>query len=142
MVEHLFCTQMVEGSSPFRGSKCRYSIKVSIRDFHSFGVGSIPTICSNIHRGENWYSSWSHKPTSVDSISTSATNLSNMEEIERAKTARTKTSGDTKISQIMSALTATTIRGIVNSANEVGIKREDIVSLLKENGQFVLVYFK
>lgn len=65
-----------------------------------------------------------------------------MEEIERAKTARTKTSRDTKISQIMSALTATTIRGIVNSANEVGIKREDIISLLKENGQFVLVYFK
>jgi hypothetical protein len=59
-----------------------------------------------------------------------------MEEIERAKKTRTKTSG------IMTALTATTIRGIVNGANEVGIKREDIVSLLKENGQFVLVYFK
>lgn len=65
-----------------------------------------------------------------------------MEEIEKAKMARTKTSGDTKVSQIMTALTATTIRGLVNSANEVGIKREDIVSLLKENGQFVLVYFK
>ena len=51
MVERLFCTQVVEGSSPFRGSKCRYRIKVSIRDFHSFGVGSIPTIYSNIHRG-------------------------------------------------------------------------------------------
>ena len=73
----------------------------------------------------------------VESSSLSpATNLSNMEEIERAKKTRTKTSG------IMTALTATTIRGIVNSANEVGIKREDIVSLLKENGQFVLVYFK
>ena len=65
-----------------------------------------------------------------------------MEEIERTKKTRTKTSGDTKVSQIMTALTATTIRGIVNSANGVGIKREDIVSLLKENGQFVLVYFK
>lgn len=65
-----------------------------------------------------------------------------MEEIEKAKMTRTKASGDTKVSQIMTALTATTIRGIVNSANEVGIKREDIVSLLKENGQFVLVYFK
>lgn len=42
----------------------------------------------------------------------------------------------------MTALIATTIRGIVNSANEIGIKREEIVSLLKENGQFVLVYFK
>lgn len=65
-----------------------------------------------------------------------------MEKIERAKMTRTKTSGDTKVSQIMTAFTATTIRGIVNSANEIGIKREDIVSLLKENGQFVLVYFK
>lgn len=65
-----------------------------------------------------------------------------MEEIERAKMTRTKYSGDTKVSQIMTALTATTIRGIVNSANEAGIEREDIVSLLKENGQFVLVYFK
>lgn len=59
-----------------------------------------------------------------------------MEEIERVKKARTKAPG------IMTALTATTIRGIVNSANEIGIKREDIVSLLKENGQFVLIYFK
>lgn len=65
-----------------------------------------------------------------------------MEEIERAKMTRTKASGDTKDSRIITALTATTIRGIVNSANEIGIKREDIVSLLKENGQFVLVYFK
>ena len=73
----------------------------------------------------------------VESLSLSpATNSSNMEEIERAKKTRTKTSG------IMTALTATTIRGIVNSANEVGIKREDIVSLLKENGQFVLTYLK
>nr|DAQ46186.1 MAG TPA: hypothetical protein [Crassvirales sp.] len=42
----------------------------------------------------------------------------------------------------MTALTDTTIRGIVRSANEEGIKREDIVSLLKENGQFVLIYFR
>ncbi len=42
----------------------------------------------------------------------------------------------------MTAITNTTIRGIVNNANEIEIKRENIVSLLKENGQFVLVYFK
>ena len=65
-----------------------------------------------------------------------------MGEIERTKMTKAKTSGDTKTSQIISALTATTIRGIVNSANEAGIKRENIVSILKENGQFVLVYFK
>ncbi len=65
-----------------------------------------------------------------------------MEEIEKSKMTRTKATKDTKVSQIMAALTATTIRGIVNSANEVGVQREDVVSLLKENGQFVLVYFK
>lgn len=42
----------------------------------------------------------------------------------------------------MTAITDTTIKGIVKSANELGIKREYIVSLLKENGQFVLIYFK
>lgn len=65
-----------------------------------------------------------------------------MEKTERAKMTRTEPLRDIKVSQIMAALTAPTIRGIVNSANEVGIKREDVVSLLKENGQFVLVYFK
>lgn len=57
-----------------------------------------------------------------------------MEEVEKVKKIKT--------SQSMTALVSTTIRGIVNSANEAGIKREDIVSLLKEGGQFVLVYFK
>ena len=62
-----------------------------------------------------------------------------MEEIEKAKMTRTKGSED---HQVMTALTDTTIRGIVRLANEEGIKREDIVSLLKENGQFVLIYFR
>mgnify|MGYP001619065156 CR=1 FL=1 len=67
-----------------------------------------------------------------------------MEETEKQVKAKTKTKslGSSKKTQVMTALIATTIRGIVNSANEIGIKREEIVSLLKENGQFVLVYFK
>ena len=65
-----------------------------------------------------------------------------MEEIERTKMTRTKKVNGSETYQVMTALTDTTIRGIVRSANEEGIKREDIVSLLKENGQFVLVYFK
>lgn len=65
-----------------------------------------------------------------------------MEETEKQVKAKTKSLGSSKKAQVMTALTATTIRGIVNSANEIGIKREEIVSLLKENGQFVLVYFK
>lgn len=65
-----------------------------------------------------------------------------MEEIERAKMLRTREIGNLEVPQIMTALTAPTIRGIVSLANEEKIKREDIISLLKENGQFVLVYFK
>lgn len=66
-----------------------------------------------------------------------------MEEIERAKMTRTKkNTNDAKVHQVMTAMTNDTIRGIVKAANEEGIKREDIVSLLKEKGQFVLVYFR
>ena len=65
-----------------------------------------------------------------------------MEEIERAKMTRVKKSNGTEVHQIMTAMTNDTIRGIVKAANEEGIKREDIVSFLKENGQFVLVYFR
>lgn len=70
------------------------------------------------------------------------TNLDNMEEIEKAKMTRIKKTNGSEIHQVMTALTDTTIRGIVRSANEEGIKRENIVSLLKENGQFVLIYFR
>ena len=84
----------------------------------------------------------SHKQDSVGSNPTPATNLGNMEEIEKSKITRTKKTNGSEVHQVMTALTDTTIRGIVRSANEEGIKREDIVSLLKENGQFVLIYFK
>ena len=70
------------------------------------------------------------------------TNLDNMEEIEKAKMTRIRKTNGSEIHQVMTALTDTTIRGIVRSANEEGIKRENIVSLLKENGQFVLIYFR
>ena len=65
-----------------------------------------------------------------------------MEEIERQKMTRTKKTNGLEVHQVMTALTGTTIRSIVRLANEEGIKREDIVSLLKENGQFVLIYFR
>ena len=84
----------------------------------------------------------SHKQDSVGSNPTPATNLGNMEEIEKSKISRTKKTNGSEVHQVMTALTDTTIRGIVRSANEEGIKREDIVSLLKENGQFVLIYFR
>lgn len=65
-----------------------------------------------------------------------------MEEIEKVKITRTKKTNGSEVHQVMTALTDTTIRGIIRLANEEGIKREDIISLLKENDQFVLVYFK
>lgn len=65
-----------------------------------------------------------------------------MEETEKRVKIKTKSLESSKEIQTMTAITNTTIRGIVNNANEIGIKRENIVSLLKENGQFVLVYFK
>lgn len=65
-----------------------------------------------------------------------------MEEIERVKKVRTKKVNDLEEHKVMTVLTGVTIRGIVKAVNEEGIKKEDIVSLLKENGQFVLIYFK
>ena len=65
-----------------------------------------------------------------------------MGEIDKTKMTRVKKVDDENVHQIMTAITDTTIKGIVKSANELNIKREDIVSLLKENGQFVLIYFK
>lgn len=66
-----------------------------------------------------------------------------MAEIEDKKMVRTKKVPETNVvHQIMTAMAANTIREIVKTANEEGVKREDIVSLLKENGQFVLVYYK
>ena len=65
-----------------------------------------------------------------------------MEETEKAKMSRIKKTNNLEVNKVMTALTDTTIRGIVRLANEEGIKREDIVSLLKENGQFVLIYFR
>lgn len=66
-----------------------------------------------------------------------------MEEVEKNRMIRTKKVSETKVvHQIMTAMAANTIREITRNANEEGIKREDIVSLLKENGQFVLVYYK
>lgn len=65
-----------------------------------------------------------------------------MKEIEKAEMTRIKKINGSEVHQVMTVLTDTTIRGIVRSANEEGIKREDIVSLLKEDGQFVLTYFR
>lgn len=62
-----------------------------------------------------------------------------MAEIEDKKMVRVK---NDNTHQIMTAFAGNTLREIVNTANEEGISREDIVSLLRDNGQFWLIYFK
>lgn len=42
----------------------------------------------------------------------------------------------------MTAFGELSIRDVVSRVNEEGIKREDIVSLMKDNGQYILVYYK
>ena len=121
--------------------KCGIGVSGNISAFQA-EVDSSSLLFHSKHRGENWYSIQSHKLDSVGSIPTSATKLLYMEGIEKTKMTRAKKTNDSEVHQIMTALTDTTLRGIVRSANEEGIKREDIVSLLKENGQFVLIYFR
>ena len=63
-----------------------------------------------------------------------------MEEVAKTKTIKAKKNDYPN--KIMTAIMDNTLRGIVRISNELNIKREDIVSLLKENGQFVLIYYK
>ena len=66
-----------------------------------------------------------------------------MEEIEKNKIIKNKKISETNVVQkIMTVFVATTIREIVKNVNEEGIKKEDIVSLFKDNGQFILIYYK
>jgi DNA-binding transcriptional regulator YhcF (GntR family) len=61
--------------------------------------------------------------------------------MEKSRMTRTKIEKGQERHQTMHALTADNLRGIVKEANSLGIKREDIVSLLEERGQYVLIYY-
>lgn len=41
----------------------------------------------------------------------------------------------------MMAISASSLRVLINAANEEGIQKEDIVTLTEENNEFVLVYY-
>ena len=41
----------------------------------------------------------------------------------------------------MTAITSSTVRGIIRKANEKNIKKEDIVSLVKEYTQYILIFY-
>ena len=46
-----------------------------------------------------------------------------------------------EVPKIMTALAALTIRELVNIANKYGIKREDVITIVKDNGQYVLIHY-
>ena len=46
-----------------------------------------------------------------------------------------------EVPKIMTAIAALTIRELVNRANEYGIKREDVITIVKDNGQYVLIHY-
>ena len=46
-----------------------------------------------------------------------------------------------KKKKVMAAITDSTIRGIINRANKLQIQKESYVSLMKDNGQFILIYY-
>ena len=56
-----------------------------------------------------------------------------VEEIEESK--------NLEVPKIMTAIAALTIRELVNIANEYGIKREDVITIVKDNGQYVLIHY-
>lgn len=46
-----------------------------------------------------------------------------------------------KDDKAMYVITGLTIREIVKTVNDYGITKEDIVSLIKDGGQYILTYF-
>ena len=46
-----------------------------------------------------------------------------------------------EVPKIMTAIAALTIRELVNVANKYGIKREDVITIVKDNGQYVLIHY-
>ena len=67
------------------------------------------------------------------------------EEIKEAKEVKqveeTKEPKNLEVPKIMTAIAALTIRELVNIANEYGIKREDVITIVKDNGQYVLIHY-
>ena len=65
-----------------------------------------------------------------------------MAEVEEKKEIKKATKNVIDTSQKMRILVVTNIVEVVNYVNEENIKKEDIISLLKDNGQWMLVYYK
>lgn len=46
-----------------------------------------------------------------------------------------------KEGKLLHALRARSVRELVNKTNELNIQREDVITILQENGQYVLLYY-
>ena len=64
-----------------------------------------------------------------------------MEVEEKNTRGRKPKAQEEKVPQILTALAAPTIRELVTITNEYGIKREDVVTIIKENGQYILLHY-
>ena len=64
-----------------------------------------------------------------------------MAELEEKKEVKKATKKVTDVPQKMRILVVTNIAEVVKYVNEENIKKEDIISLLKDNGQWMLVYY-
>jgi len=42
----------------------------------------------------------------------------------------------------MAALSSMTLRSLISRANELGIRHEDVVSVVRESEAFILLYYK
>lgn len=65
-----------------------------------------------------------------------------MAELEEKKEIKRTIKKVIETPQEMRILVVTNIAEVVKYVNEEGIKKEDIISLLKDNGQWMLVYYK
>ena len=65
-----------------------------------------------------------------------------MAELEEKKEVKKTTKKIADTSKKMKILVVTNITEIVKYVNEENIMKEDIISLLKDNGQWMLVYYK
>ena len=64
-----------------------------------------------------------------------------IKEYKRKSDTQIKHTKSEEVPKIMTAIAASTIRELVLLSNNYGIKREDIVTIVKDNGQYVLIHY-
>ena len=79
----------------------------------------------------------------IKKVNTSqSTKQEEVKEVKEVKYAEeVKEPKNLEVPKIMTAIAALTIRELVNIANKYGIKREDVITIVKDNGQYVLIHY-